>query len=45
VALGSTLIDAEKAFDRGEIEPVAFQRIWGDVHAEARVLGMVRRAA
>jgi hypothetical protein len=45
VWLGSTLVDAERAFDRGELTPVDFQRIWGDVHAEARLLGTVERAA
>jgi hypothetical protein len=35
VTLSSTLTDAERALDRGELTPVDFQRIWGDVHAEA----------
>jgi hypothetical protein len=35
VSLSSTLVDAERAFDRGELTPVDFQRIWGDVHAAA----------
>ena len=42
VSLSSTLVDAERAFDRGELTPVDFQRIWGDVHAEARVLETIR---
>jgi hypothetical protein len=45
VSLGSTLADAERALDRGELTPVDFQRIWGDVHAEARVLETVTHAA
>jgi hypothetical protein len=35
VSLSSTLTDAERALDRGALTPVDFQRIWGDVHAEA----------
>lgn len=45
VALGTRLIDAERAFDNGELSPVDFQRIWGEVHAQARGLVTVRRAA
>jgi hypothetical protein len=45
VSLSSTLTDAEHALDRGELNPVDFQRIWGDVHAEARALETVTRAA
>jgi|SRR4051812_39399290 hypothetical protein len=45
VGLSSTLLDAERAFDRGELSPVDFQRIWGEAHAEARVLETVRHAA
>lgn len=45
VALGSRLIDAERAFDDGELTPVDFQRIWGEVHAQARGLATVRRTA
>lgn len=45
VGLSSTLLEAERAFDRGELTPVDFQRIWGDVHAEARVLETVQHAA
>src|SRR4051812_28208988 len=41
VSLSSMLMDAERAFDHGELTPVDFQRIWGDVHAEARGLEMV----
>jgi hypothetical protein len=35
VSLSSTLADAERALDRGELTPLDFQRIWGAVHAEA----------
>jgi hypothetical protein len=35
VSLGSTLIDAEQALDRGELTPVGFQLVWGDVHSQA----------
>jgi len=35
VSMSSTLVDAERAFDRGELTPVDFQRIWGDVHTAA----------
>jgi hypothetical protein len=45
VSLSWTLTDAERALDRGELTPVDFQRIWGDVHAEARALETVRRVA
>jgi hypothetical protein len=45
VSLYSMLTDAEQALDRGELAPVEFQRVWGDVHAEARALEAVRRAA
>src|SRR4051794_6221771 len=45
VSLSSTLTDAEHALDRGELTPVDFQRVWGDVHAQARGLETVRRAA
>jgi hypothetical protein len=45
VWLSSTLTDAEHALDRGELTPIDFQRIWGDVHAQARVLETVGRAA
>jgi hypothetical protein len=45
VSLSSTLIDAEHALDRGELTPVDFQRVWGDVHAQARGLEAVTRAA
>jgi len=45
VRLSSTLVEAERALDRGELTPVHFQRIWGDVHAEARLLETVERAA
>ncbi len=38
VSLGSTLIDAEHALDRGELTPVGFQVIWGDVHSQALAL-------
>jgi hypothetical protein len=38
VSLSSRLTEAEHALDRGELTPVDFQRIWGDVHAQARVL-------
>ncbi len=43
VSLSSTLLDAERAFDRGELTPVDFQRIWGDVHAAAIRLCRERR--
>jgi hypothetical protein len=33
---------AERALDRGELTPLEFQRVWGEVHAEARLLA--RRA-
>jgi uncharacterized protein DUF6611 len=39
VTLARTVTDAERALDRGELTPVGFQRVWGEVHAEARVLG------
>ena len=45
VSLSSTLTDAERALDRGELTPVDFQRIWGDVHAEARALRAAPHAA
>ena len=45
VSLSSTMVDAERALGRGELTPVDFQRIWGDVHAEARLLETVQRAA
>jgi hypothetical protein len=45
VSLSSTLVDAERALDRGELTPVDFQRLWGEVHAEARLLESVERAA
>jgi hypothetical protein len=45
VALGSTLIEAERALSRGELTPVDFQPIWGDVHGEARLLQTVRPAS
>ena len=45
VSLSSTLTDAERALDRGELTPLDFQRIWGEVHARARLLQAVGRAA
>ena len=45
VSLGSTLAEAEHALDRGELTPIDFQRVWGDVHAQARVLQAVHRVA
>jgi hypothetical protein len=45
VSLSSRLIDAERALDGGELAPVDFQRIWGDVHEQARVLGTAPRSA
>jgi hypothetical protein len=38
VSLSSTLTEAERALDRGQLTPVDFQQIWGDVHAEAKRL-------
>jgi hypothetical protein len=45
VKLSSRLIDAERALDDGALTLLDFQRIWGDVHAEARGLQPVGRAA
>jgi hypothetical protein len=45
VFLSSTLTEAESAVGRGQLTLVDFQRVWGDVHAEARVLERSRRAA
>ena len=45
VGLGSRMVDAERAYDNGELGPVDFQRIWGEVHAQARGLAAVRRVA
>ena len=45
ISLSATLTQAERSLERGELRPVDFQRIWGDVHAEARMLRKVKQAA
>jgi hypothetical protein len=44
VSLARDATEAERALDRGELTPVEFQRVWGEVHAEAMVLGKVPAA-
>nr|WP_051246905.1 DUF6611 family protein [Nocardioides halotolerans] len=38
VHLARRLTEAERALDAGELTPVDFQRVWGEVHEEARRL-------
>ena len=45
LSLARAATEAERALDRGELAPVDFQRVWGEVHAEARVLASVMRGA
>jgi hypothetical protein len=44
VSLSSILVDAERALDLGQLTPLDFQLIWGEVHAEARVMEDTRAA-
>ena len=45
LSLARTATAAERALDRGELTPVEFQRVWGEVHADARLLESAARGS